>query len=239
MIGQKAVAMPWVEAMFRGQKVFARAKSDGAFDADGGRVEIRYKATDPRAYRAALSNLRRVDGAPLLPDDACVSGAYVPLRAPAAPAGKAKAAATTPLAGGDGRAWVAYTDGACSGNPGPAGAGMVVIDPKGVIAESYESLGVGTNNVAELTAILRALESIPADAAEVVIHTDSQYAIGVLTKGWRPKANQQLIADIRRVLTERKNVRFVYVPGHAGVPMNERADALAREAIRTGQTRKA
>jgi len=106
------------------------------------------------------------------------------------------------------------------------------------VSESFESLGIGTNSVAELTAILRALEAVPKTASEVIIHTDSQYAIGVITKGWRPKANQQLIADIKSALSERKGVRFVYVPGHAGVPLNERADALAREAIRTGGTRR-
>ena len=217
--------------------MLARAKSDGAFDADGGRVEFRYKATDPRAYRAALANLKRVDGAGVLPDDTCVSGAYVPLRAPNATPTKAAAKGAPVASATPGRAWVAYTDGACSGNPGPAGAGMVVITPQGAISEGFESLGIGTNNVAELTAISRALEAIPIDAEEVVIHTDSQYAIGVLTKGWRPKANQQLILDIKRLLGERKNVRIVYVPGHAGVPLNERADALAREAIRTGETR--
>ncbi|WP_394844282.1 ribonuclease HI [Pendulispora brunnea] len=229
--------MPWVEASFRGQKVMARTKDDGAFDVREGRVEIRYRPSDARAYRASLGNLTRIPGAELLPDDACVSGAYVPLRTPSAPSIKA-AAPVVPAATGDGRAWIAYTDGACSGNPGPAGAGIVLINPDGKMSESFESLGEGTNNVAELTAILRALEAVPKTASEVIIHTDSQYAIGVLTKGWRPKANQQLIADIKRTLGEHKNVRFVYVPGHAGVPLNERADQLAREAIRTGSTRR-
>jgi len=70
-----------------------------------------------------------------------------------------------------------------------------------------------------------------------VIHTDSQYAIGVLTKGWKAKANAALITDIRDMLKERRGVRFVYVRGHAGIPLNERADELARRAISSGQTR--
>ncbi|HTE47156.1 MAG TPA: ribonuclease H, partial [Gemmatimonadaceae bacterium] len=217
-------------------KVLARAKEDGALDVQQGRVEIRYRPSDARAYRASVGNLARIEGAELRPDDACASGAFVPPRTPSASSMKA-AAAVAPAAG-NGRAWIAYTDGACSGNPGPAGAGVVIITPEGKISESFESLGVGTNNIAELTAILRALEGVPKTDSEVIIHTDSQYAIGVLTKGWRPKANQQLIADIKRALAEHKQVRFVYVPGHAGVPMNERADALAREAIRTGSTRR-
>lgn len=228
--------MPWIEALFKGKKVLARAKSDGSFEIDGGRVEIRYNPDDPRAYRASLANLKLADGAAPLPDETCVSAAYVPMRPPKA-AGPKGGAAPAPITDGRGRTWIAYTDGACSGNPGPAGAGVVVINPKGAIFESFEWLGNATNNVAELTAIMRALEAIPATAEDLVIHTDSQYAIGVLTKGWRPKANQQLIADIRRLLTTRRNVRIVYVPGHAGVPMNERADALAREAIRTEKTK--
>jgi ribonuclease HI len=131
---------------------------------------------------------------------------------------------------------VAYTDGACSGNPGPAGLGVVVIAPEGQIREGFEFLGTATNNIAELTAVLRAVEQTPAEAQGILIHTDSQYAIGVLTKGWKAKANQELIATIRGALKKRPGVRLSYVPGHSGVPMNERADELAREAIRTGKT---
>ena len=60
-------------------------------------------------------------------------------------------------------------------------------------------------------------------------------AIGVLTKGWKAKVNQELIARTRKVLAGRA-LSVLYVPGHAGVAMNERADELAREAVRTGQS---
>ena len=63
------------------------------------------------------------------------------------------------------------------------------------------------------------------------MHTDSQYAIGVLTKGWKAKANQQLILRIKERMTQVKQLKLVYVPGHAGVPLNERADELARAAV--------
>jgi ribonuclease HI len=113
---------------------------------------------------------------------------------------------------------------------------MVLVMPDGVMREGYEYLGTATNNIAELTAILRALEAIPRDATPIVVHTDSQYAIGVLTKGWRPKVNQELIATIKAALAARPSVSLVYVPGHAGVPLNERADELARTAIRDGRS---
>src|SRR4029078_4664488 len=94
-------------------------------------------------------------------------------------------------------AWTVYADGACSGNPGPAGLGIVLVAPDGkTTLEGYEYLGNATNNVAELTAILRAAEIVPVGAAAVV-HTDSQYSIGVLTKGWKAKDNQELIRGVK------------------------------------------
>lgn len=218
----KRATMPWIEATLRGQRVLARAKADGALAVEGGRVEIRYNPKDGRAYRAAARNLEIAASAALLSDDACE-----PVAASAVgPGGKAKPAAQAHPPG----AWVAYTDGACSGNPGPAGSGVVLVSPGGKMYEGFEYLGEATNNVAELTAILRAVEWFPAPASGIVVHTDSQYAIGVLQKGWRAKVNQELVARTKRVV-ETRGARLVYVPGHSGVPLNERADELAREAI--------
>ncbi len=221
--------MPWAEAMLRGQKVLARAKADGTLDAEGGRVEIRYKPHDGRAYRAAAGNLAKVPG-PLLPDDHC---SPADAAAPAGKETKAKktAAAARVPAPREGE-WTVYTDGACSGNPGPAGAGFLVVDPAtGERREGYEWLGHATNNVAELQAVLRGLEGVPDKEARIRVHTDSSYAIGVLQKGWKAKKNPELIATIREALEQRPHAVLVYVPGHAGVPLNERVDELAREAI--------
>jgi ribonuclease HI len=230
--------MPWTVALLRGQKVLARASEDGSLAAEGGRVEIRYRKTDPRAYRAGVTNLQVVPGEPMVPDSEVVPAAD----APAKPAAKApaperidKSPGAKPTRTADG--WVAFTDGACSGNPGPAGSGMVIIHPGGRVDEGFEYLGTSTNNVAELTGILRALEAIPADAPSILIHTDSQYSIGVLTKGWKAKVNQELIAKTKSLLAKRPQARLVYVKGHAGIPMNERADELAREAIRVLRSR--
>ncbi len=233
--------MAWVEALLKGKKVFARARDDGALVVEGGRVEVRYKTNDGRAYRAALGNLEKVAGAKIFPDAHCTEAADAATAKPARTTGKrpnGEAAGKpylVPHTTSSETEWIAYTDGACSGNPGPAGAGFVVIAPGKSPQEGFESLGVGTNNVAEITAILRAIEAIPKDA-RAVVHTDSKYAIGVLSLGWKAKANQELIARTRAVLQGRK-VRFVYVPGHSGIPMNERADELAREAIRTEKSR--
>jgi ribonuclease HI len=220
--------MPWIEATLRGQRVLARATADGALVVEGGRVEIRYNPKDGRAYRAAARNLEIAAGGKVLGDETC------------APVGTdAAAAGSRGATGGKAKpaprahppdAWIAYTDGACSGNPGPAGSGVVLVSPKGKMFEGFEYLGEATNNVAELTAILRAVEWLPGPASGVVVHTDSQYAIGVLQKGWRAKVNQDLVARTKRAV-ETRGARLVYVPGHSGVPLNERADELAREAI--------
>ena len=69
------------------------------------------------------------------------------------------------------------------------------------------------------------------------IHTDSQYTIGVVQKGWKAKANTDLVAELRELLEARSQTHLHYVPGHSGVPLNERADELAREAVKTGRSR--
>ncbi len=220
--------MPWIEATLRGQRVLARARDDRTLVDESGRVEIRYKPTDGKSYRAGMRNLEVAVDAKLHPDETCA-----PVGAVAGASRSAKAQ-TQPSAPAD--AWIAYTDGACSGNPGPAGSGVVLVAPGGKMHEGLEYLGEATNNVAELTAILRAVEWIPADARAIVVHTDSQYAIGVLQKGWKAKANGELVAHAKRVVAER-GAKLVYVPGHQGVVLNERADELAREAVTTRSSR--
>ena len=176
-------------AELRGQRVYARSDDDGELVAESGRVEIRYKPTDGRRYRAAARNLKIVEPIPL-PDDTC---------APADdPAEKKKTAKKTSKKKG-GRAAsadhtqvatdarvVAYTDGACSGNPGPAGLGVVFMVEK-TLVERFEYLGEGTNNIAELTAILRAVEELGDQPGPAAIFTDSRYSIGVLQQGWKAK----------------------------------------------------
>lgn len=124
---------------------------------------------------------------------------------------------------------IVYTDGACSGNPGPMGIGAVIVNAH-ERKEISEYLGIGTNNIAELTAIERALENCPRDR-KILVHSDSSYAIGLLSQNWKAKANQELVARIRRLVGEFSDLRFVKVLGHSGVPENERCDELARQAI--------
>ncbi len=223
--------MPWIEAVLRGQKVFARTTEAGDFQLDGGRVEIRYKANDGRAYRALAGNLHVAPGAPRFPDEHCSEASAAPTKEQRS--AQKKEQAKSQLAPPDARSFTVYADGACSGNPGPAGAGVVIVHPDGKIREGFRYLGEATNNVAELTAVLIALDATEGLGHPVRLHTDSQYSIGVLQKGWKAKANPELIAKIRARLADRRDVRLHYVPGHSGVPLNERADELAREAVKT------
>lgn len=225
--------MPYRPMSLRGTRVFARCAPDGTLVAEGGRVEIRYKPTDIKSYAAALGNLEPVRDGEVLPDDAFAAASPAPAKGSAAakPAKKAGAARTDlptkPEPGGV----LAYADGACSGNPGPAGLGVVLLTETDR-HELSEYLGEGTNNIAELTAIKRAADAVRDPSAPVRIMTDSSYAIGVLSKGWKAKANQALVADVKRALARLERWELGYVPGHAGVPLNERADALAVAAVR-------
>ena len=93
-------------------------------------------------------------------------------------------------------------------------------------------LGSSTNNVAELTAVLQGLEVLNSPVRrKLVIHTDSQYVIGVLVRGWKARANKELIAELRSRLEGLPKVVWHWVRGHEGVELNERCDALARLAI--------
>jgi ribonuclease HI len=129
---------------------------------------------------------------------------------------------------------LAFTDGACQGNPGPCGAGAVVKLPDGRHLERSKALGIGTNNVGELAAVGLALDlldeaDVPTSTA-VELMTDSKYTNGVLALRWKAKANAALIESLRRRLAQRR-VRIHWVAGHVGIPENERADELANQGV--------
>ena len=133
----------------------------------------------------------------------------------------------------EGSAVVAYTDGACIGNPGPTGLGYVILSLDGERIERGEPLGEGTNNIAELSAILRVLETIGSASRNAVIYTDSEYAIGVLCRKWKAKANLDLIEKVKSAMSKFESVDLRKVQAHAGMEENELADKLAREAATT------
>lgn len=131
----------------------------------------------------------------------------------------------------DARKYVLYADGACLGNPGPGGWGVVIAEP----AEEYRELSGGpypatTNNKMEIMAAIEGLRDI-AEGAEVIVRSDSSYVVNTMMKGWKRNANDDLWRELDREVASRK-VRFEWVRGHAGDKNNERADRLASSAAR-------
>ena len=134
-----------------------------------------------------------------------------------------------------------FTDGACSGNPGPGGWGAV-LRYQGVENELHGGEAETTNNRMEMLAAIMALEAMKRPV-HAVIHTDSTYLRDGITKwihswkqrGWKtaakkPVKNVDLWQRLEAAL-ERHEVEWRWVKGHAGHPENERADALARAGI--------
>lgn len=217
--------MPWIRHRLRDADVWAKVDASGALVTDtGGRVEVIYKpVAGARVYRAGARNLTPVPGADGAPIE-------VEVGEPAPERPRAAAAAGPSATVADANAIHVWTDGACEGNPGPAGLGVVIIDGKDR-RELSEYLGQGTNNIAELTAILRGLEAIADRKRPVVVYSDSQYSIGLLTQNWKAKANRELVEALRGLTRQFADLRFVKVAAHSGIPLNERVDELARGAI--------
>ena len=126
-----------------------------------------------------------------------------------------------------------YTDGASSGNPGPSGIGILFIYGENK-KEISKHIGMATNNIAELTAIKIALEELKRDDLPVRIFSDSSYSIGLLTKNWKPKKNQELVFEIKELMDKFCDLAFIKVKGHSGIKENEVADFLATSAIKKG-----
>jgi ribonuclease HI len=136
---------------------------------------------------------------------------------------------------------VIYTDGACSGNPGPGGWGAV-LRWSGTEKDLHGGELQTTNNRMELMAAISALEGLTRPS-QVELHTDSKYLLDGITKwitgwqrnGWRTAAKKPVKnEDLWRRLVaamDRHEIRWVWVKGHAGDEGNERADELARLGI--------
>jgi ribonuclease HI len=133
---------------------------------------------------------------------------------------------------------VIYTDGACSGNPGPGGYGVVLLH-----GEHRKELSAGfrltTNNRMELLGAIEGLRALK-DRCSVKLHTDSQYVVNAIEKGWaakwkangwmRNKKDKAINPDLWEQLLklcQQHKVEFVWVRGHSGNKENERCDVLA------------
>ncbi len=137
---------------------------------------------------------------------------------------------------------VIYTDGACEGNPGPGGIG-VVMEYKGTSKEYSQGYRLTTNNRMEILAVIVGLEIIK-EPSQVTIYSDSKYVVDAVTQGWvenwasmdwvRKGGKRVPNADLWRkllLLVGKHDMTFTWVKGHAGDPGNERADQLSYAAI--------
>ena len=217
--------MPWKKYEFKGEEVYVRVLPTGKPIVHRGRVELRYRLGARKSYKAAPDNIVDV-GSDIISDQEMGGSS-------AAAATSKAALREEPKEPADENTIVIYTDGACSGNPGPAGVGVFMQRPATTL-EISEYIGSGTNKIAELTAILRALEQIKEDEQEQRIHlyTDSGWSLGVLIGGWKAKTNLELIGSIQTQMERMPNLELLKIKGHAGHPGNEEADSLATRAAR-------
>ena len=137
-----------------------------------------------------------------------------------------------------------YTDGACSGNPGPGGYG-IVMKYKTQRKEFSDGFRLTTNNRMELLSVIIALETIKKDECDVVVYSDSKYVLDSINLGWvynwqkkgfKDKANPDLWK--RFLLIHKKHsVKFIWVKGHASNKENNRCDELAVIASKSAHLR--
>lgn len=241
--------MAWQRRYFKGNKVYVEVDDDGELVVEDGRVAMKYsESEDAKTYNA---NPRNISG-PLGDDGKPKGGSKKkPSRGSKDESARSKGTKSAddqiqlseaPQVSTevpdellsypppeDGEVEV-YTDGACSGNPGPCGYGLLIREGD-KYREIAQYLGHGTNNIAELMAIKVALENIEDKSKPVRIYSDSSYSIGVLVRGWKAKANRELILETRKLIEDFDDLKLIKVKGHAGQPLNERADDLATGAV--------
>lgn len=137
---------------------------------------------------------------------------------------------------------IIYTDGACSGNPGPGGWGAILMY-KGAKKEISGGMKKTTNNIMEITAVVEALKCLKVES-DVQVYSDSAYTVNAFNQGWiynwmkngwktsgkEPVKNKELWQELY-ALTKKHKVEFIKVKGHADNEFNNRCDEMAREAI--------
>lgn len=211
----------WQRMSFKGNKVWVAFTPEGLVLENKDKVLIKYNLKQDYEYWIKKEHLEPLDQA--------------------VPAGKKKKKAPTETSAHhlDMRAKLPdnciqiYTDGASSGNPGPAGIGALLIYKENR-KEISQTIGIATNNVAELSAIRVAISHLKRHDLPVRIFSDSRYAIGVLTQDWKPQANKSLVSEIKGLVQPFADLEFIKVKGHAGIKENEVADFLATSAIKKG-----
>lgn len=224
----------WVRRRFKGNKVWLATDEKGNPLENNGKLLIKYQPNQPYEYWVHARSVRSLEEAQEKSGNGAPRSKKSEFAARSRHKSRQENGRLPPpvLQGIDlgNDAVHIFTDGASSGNPGPAGIGVVLRygDRKKEIS-AY--IGRTTNNVAELEAIRRGLEAVKRRDLPVRLYTDSSYALGLLSKGWKARKNETLVNSIRNQMRSFKDLKMIKVKGHAGLKDNERADRLATSAV--------
>ncbi|MDY6839002.1 MAG: ribonuclease H [Thermodesulfobacteriota bacterium] len=212
----------WKRMMFKGNKVWLAVDVHEHPVVKNHKVLIKYQQDQDYEYWVPPKAVQPID-----PDRLTKKGSHKKTRRAVVTGSPAAAAPVQP------GTIVVYTDGASSGNPGPAGIGIVLrFESRKKEISTY--IGTATNNIAELMAIKKALEAIRTPHLPVHLYTDSQYCYGLLVLGWKARRNEELVGATKKLMKKFKQLSIHKIEGHAGIADNERADRLARLAVHKG-----
>jgi ribonuclease HI len=210
----------WRRMRFKKNKVWVETDDQGRPAIENKRVRIKYQLDQPHEYRVNPDHLSELENAPQQTNSAKT-------RTKPKPANLDEQQDT--IAHPE-NAVIIHTDGASSGNPGPAGIGAV-LRYKGEKREISQYIGHATNNIAELEAVRTALAALKRRDLPVRVHTDSSYVHGLLVKNWKARQNPELVGALRELAGQFSDLKIIKVRGHSGVADNEKADHLATSAI--------
>ncbi len=216
----------WKRMCFKENKVWVQTDSSGNLMVKNGKVLIKYQLKQDYEYQVLQSNLKPLDHCNKK-NQGDKKGNQTKRKAKKKP--KSSKDSNQPIIPEN--AISIYTDGASSGNPGPSGIG-VLLKFQNHEKSISKYIGEATNNIAELEAIRVGLMEVKKKNIPVRIFTDSSYALGLLTLGWTPKKNKDLVKNIKNIMADFKDLRFIKVKGHSDDKNNELADKLATSAIK-------
>ena len=219
----------WKRMVFKKNKVWLATDQDQKPVTKNGKVLIRYQLDQDYEYWVLSKNIKPVDS--LQRKEKTEKGEKSTRKSTKQKNAKTKSDTKFLVETSCDDAITIYTDGASAGNPGPSGIGVVLSFGKHE-KEISRYIGITTNNMAELEAIRSGLMAVKNSNLPVRVFTDSSYAYGVLTQGWKAKKNQDIIESIKKILSKFNDLKFIKVKGHAGIEGNERADFLATSAIK-------
>ena len=218
---QDPKAPQWKRMSFKGNKVWVETRADGSLLETDNKVRIKYNLMQDHEYR--------VNKESLAPEEAALP-AGAPERENQKPKSrKKKQPATDIFKGLPPNCIKIFTDGAASGNPGPAGIGVLLQYGEHEKRIS-KPIGAATNNIAELRAIEEGLLALKRRDLPVRVFTDSAYAMDVISGKKKATANREIVQRLQQLKSGFVDVELIKVKGHAGIKENEVADYLAVSA---------